>query len=230
MDAIFAWFTQLKWDKLLEMVLVALSCIVCIVFHEVCHGLAAMWMGDNTARRAGRLSLNPLKHIDPIGLVMLFTVHFGWAKPVPVDMRRFRNPKAGMALTALAGPVGNLLLAAVLMPLYALCVYRFHLTQSDWAYYSLLFLINTVSLSIGLGIFNLFPIPPLDGSKILFAVLPPRLYLKLMRYERYGMLLLVALLFFGVLDAPLSFLRDGVMNGLLTLIAEPVLQLLAVWH
>ena len=121
MDAIFAWFAQLKWDKLLEMVLVALSCIVCIVFHEVCHGLAAMWMGDNTARRAGRLSLNPLKHIDPIGLVMLFTVHFGWAKPVPVDMRRFRNPKAGMALTALAGPVGSLLLAAVLMPLYALC-------------------------------------------------------------------------------------------------------------
>jgi len=226
MDAFFAWFSQLKWERLLEMVLIAAGCVICIVFHEICHGLAAMWMGDHTARRAGRLSFNPLRHIDPIGLVMLFTVHFGWAKPVPVDMRRFRNPRAGMALTALAGPVGNLLLAAVLMPLYALCVYWFQVKQSDFAYFGLVFVINMISLSIGLGVFNLFPVPPLDGSKILFAFLPPKWYLKLMRYERYGMIVLVVLLFLGVLDAPLGFLRDGIMDILLKMIAEPVLGLL----
>ena len=230
MDAVFDWFSQLKWDKLLEMVLIAFGCVVCIVFHELCHGLAALWMGDNTARRAGRLSLNPLKHIDLIGLVLLFTVHFGWAKPVPVDMRRFQNPKAGMAITALAGPVGNLVLAAVLMPFYALCVYVFQMTQSDWAYYALLFLVNTISLSIGLGIFNLIPIPPLDGSKVLFTFLPVVWYQKLMRYERYGMLLLIALLYLGALDVPLAFLRDGLMNGMLTAFAEPVLRLLAQWQ
>lgn len=226
MNGILGWFGQLQWEKLLEMLIIAVSCVVCIVFHELCHGLAALWMGDETAKRAGRLTLNPLKHIDIVGLVLLFTARFGWAKPVPVDLRRFHNPKMGMALTSLAGPGGNLALAVILAPFYAVALFWFQLTRNSAAWYVLMLLINTISLSIGLAVFNLFPIPPLDGSKILFTFLPPRLYLKLMRYERYGMILLVALLYLGILDNPLAFLRDGILNGILTVFADPVLRLL----
>ena len=220
------WFAQLQWGKLLEIVISAASCILCIVLHELCHGLTALWMGDDTARRSGRLSLNPLKHIDLVGLVLLFTVRFGWAKPVPVDMRRFKKPKLGMALTAFAGPVGNLLLAAALTPVYAAVIVWYQSAASAAVYYLAVFLLMTITLSIGLAVFNLFPVPPLDGSKVLFAFLPPQWYLNLMRYERYGMILLAALLYLGVLDTPLMFLRDGVLNFMFTVFGDPVVRLL----
>ena len=220
------WFAQLQWGKLLEIVISAASCILCIVLHELCHGLTALWIGDDTARRSGRLSLNPLKHIDLVGLVLLFTVRFGWAKPVPVDMRRFKKPKLGMALTAFAGPVGNLLLAAALTPVYAAVIVWYQSAASAAVYYWAVFLLMTITLSIGLAVFNLFPVPPLDGSKVLFAFLPPQWYLNLMRYERYGMILLAALLYLGVLDTPLMFLRDGVLNFMFTVFGDPVVRLL----
>ena len=116
MNAFSQWFSQLQWEKLIEMIVSAFSCLMCIVLHELCHGYAALSMGDTTARRAGRLTLNPMKHIDLVGLVMLVTLHFGWAKPVPVNMRNFRRPKLGMALTALAGPLGTGLLALLMTP------------------------------------------------------------------------------------------------------------------
>ena len=169
---------------------------LCLTIHETCHGLAAYALGDPTAKSMHRLSLNPLRHIDWIGLCMMFFCGFGWAKPVPVDPRYFRKPKQGMALTALAGPVSNLLLALLLL-LCSRLIYDFAPYSDLW---NLVFgfLLDTAVLSIGLGVFNLVPIPPLDGSKVLAAFLPDRTYFQLMRYERYGMLLLIFLSFQGV--------------------------------
>ena len=169
---------------------------LCLTIHETCHGLAAYALGDPTAKSMHRLSLNPLRHIDWIGLCMMFFCGVGWAKPVPVDPRYFRKPKQGMALTALAGPVSNLLLALLLL-LCSRLIYDFAPYSDLW---NLVFgfLLDTAVLSIGLGVFNLVPIPPLDGSKVLAAFLPDRTYFQLMRYERYGMLLLIFLSFQGV--------------------------------
>ena len=169
---------------------------LCLTIHETCHGLAAYALGDPTAKSMHRLSLNPLRHIDWLGLLLMFTAGFGWAKPVPVDPGYFRKPKQGMALTALAGPVSNLLLALLLL-LFSRLIYDFAPYSDLW---NLVFgfLLDTAVLSIGLGVFNLVPIPPLDGSKVLAAFLPDRAYFQLMRYERYGMLLLIFLSFQGV--------------------------------
>ena len=169
---------------------------LCLTIHETCHGLAAYALGDPTAKSMHRLSLNPLRHLDWIGLCMRFFCGVGWAKPVPVDPRYFRKPKQGMALTALAGPVSNLLLALLLL-LCSRLIYDFAPYSDLW---NLVFgfLLDTAVLSIGLGVFNLVPIPPLDGSKVLAAFLPDRTYFQLMRYERYGMLLLIFLSFQGV--------------------------------
>ena len=226
MEEFSRWFSQLEWGKLIEMAIRAAACLFCIVFHELFHGLAALWMGDDTARRSGRLSLNPLKHIDLVGLALLITVGFGWAKPVSVDMRKFRRPKLGMALTALAGPASNGLLALLLTPAYAATLFWYYSSGSMVAYYLAVFFMTTVGLSIGLMVFNMIPVPPLDGSKVLFAVLPPRAYLLLMRYERYGMILLVALLYLGVLDAPLSYLRTEIQQFIFTVAGDPVIRLL----
>ena len=226
MEALSQWFSQLEWGRLIEMVLSAAACLFCIVLHELCHGFAALWMGDDTARRTGRLTLNPLKHIDLVGLVLLFTVHFGWAKPVPVNMRKFRRPRLGMALTALAGPICNFLIALLLTPGYAASVIWYQASGSSVVYYLAVFLLLTIKVSIGLMVFNLIPVPPLDGSKVLFSLLPPYWYGKLMRYERYGMIILVALLYLGVLDEPLSFLRNGIQQFIFSLAGDPVVRLL----
>lgn len=165
--------------------------VLCLSVHEMAHGLAAYWLGDRTAQREGRLSLNPLRHVDIVGLFLLFTAGFGWAKPVPVDPRYFRNPKRGMAVTALAGPFSNMLLALLLL-LVCKGIYIYNPSGAVWVtvFYTLLY---AAQLSIGLGLFNLVPIPPLDGSKILAVFLPDRIYYTLMRYERYGMILLLLL-------------------------------------
>lgn len=208
------WLQQLQFDAVWQTALVVAASLLCITFHETCHGLVAFWLGDATAKRAGRLSLNPLRHIDLMGLLMMAICRFGWAKPVPVDMRSFKNPKQGMALTALAGPVSNVLLAYLAILLYALCVYFEAVRQIGAFFYVGLFFYYLALLSAGLAVFNLFPIPPLDGSKVLFALLPDAWYQKLMRYERYGMVLLAVLLLTGLLDTPLEFLRGGLMDAL----------------
>ena len=195
-------WAALDFGSLLSMVTRLAAVLLCLTVHESCHGLAAYALGDPTARRAHRLSLNPLRHIDWFGLLMMFAVGFGWAKPVPVNPNYFKKPKQGMALTALAGPVSNFLLA--LLTLLAARIFCDVAAYSETNQRILDFLLMVAVLSIGLGLFNLVPIPPLDGSKVLFAVLPDRAYNQLMRYERYGMLVLFALVFFDVGSSALS--------------------------
>lgn len=195
-------WAALDFGSMLDMVLRLAAVLLCLTVHETCHGLAAYAMGDPTARRAHRLSLNPLRHIDWFGLLMMFAAGFGWAKPVPVNPNYFKKPKQGMALTALAGPVSNFLLA--LLTLLAARIFCDMAAYSETNQRILDFLLMVAVLSIGLGLFNLVPIPPLDGSKVLFAVLPDRAYDWLMRNERYGMLLLFALVFFDVGSNALS--------------------------
>ena len=176
--------------------------LLCITLHELAHGLVAWKLGDDTAKRAGRLTLNPLRHLDPIGLLMMLVFHFGWAKPVPVNMMKFRNPKRGMALTALAGPACNLLITLVFLFLYGALYTPLGAGAAGRTVLECIQL--TAYMSLGLCLFNLLIVPPLDGSKILFSLLPDSAYLKLMRYERYGSLLLLLLVWTGVLGTPLS--------------------------
>lgn len=195
-------WNALDFGSLRDMLLRLLSVLVCLSVHETCHGLAAYALGDPTAKSEHRLSLNPLHHIDWLGLVMMFVAGFGWAKPVPVNPNYFKKPKQGMALTALAGPVSNFLLALLLM--LGARVMSVHAVYSTFNQALFDFLLSTAILSIGLGLFNLVPIPPLDGSKILFSLLPDRAYDTVLRYERYGMILLWAIVLLDIGDTYLT--------------------------
>ena len=197
-------WSGLDWSMLINLVLSVIPALICIVLHELSHGLTAYWLGDDTAKHAGRLTLNPIRHIDWMGLVAMALFRFGWAKPVPVNMYRFKNPKRGMAVTALAGPVSNFLIAVVFLFLYGLLFQPLR-TGSGVLGDVLLQLIETTAvMSLSLGIFNLIPIPPLDGSKVLFSLLSDSAYEKLMRYERYGMILMIVLVLTGALSGGLS--------------------------
>ncbi|MCC8075392.1 MAG: site-2 protease family protein [Clostridiales bacterium] len=224
MGTVETFINSFDLSNLLYYLVRALAAFLCIVIHEMSHGYAALALGDQTAKRSGRLSFNPLHHIDPLGLLLMITAGFGWAKPVPVDMRRFKHPKQGMALTALAGPVSNFILALIALGgaslLYHYAAFSSQLVYEivSWFY---VFLLYMAILSVGLGVFNLFPIPPLDGSKVLFSLLPNRLYDWLMHYERYIGILLFALVFLGWLDAPLYAARTAVLTVLCHLVGLP---------
>lgn len=177
--------------------------LISLPLHEVAHGWMADKMGDHTARNFGRLTLNPLKHLDPMGSLCMLVFGFGWAKPVPINTRNFDKPRKGMALTALAGPMANLLLCFIcvlLEHLFALLftvigvatVQVFYVMQAFLTFWYLMAYYNAV-----LCVFNLIPIPPLDGSRIVGLLLPARWYWKVMQYERYvmyGFLILVFVL------------------------------------
>ena len=173
------------------------SVFLCLTIHESCHGLAAYALGDPTAKRAHRLSLNPLRHIDWIGFVMMIVAGFGWAKPVPVNPNYFRKPKQGMAVTALAGPVSNLLLAVLFLGIGKV-IYLYAPYSAGMNVFFEWCLFTVAPMSVGMGLFNLIPIPPLDGSKVLAMFLPNSAYGQLMRYERYGILVLLALSWLGL--------------------------------
>jgi len=186
-----------------NLVLTAFAVLITLTVHEYCHGYAAYKMGDNTAKNLGRLTLNPIPHIDPIGALCMLLFHFGWAKPVPINPRNFKNPKKGFAITALAGPLSNLFLGFIFSGVLLLLIAIFDgvAFESEFAYnivfYSIEFIKILYAVNIGIAIFNLIPIPPLDGSRLLTVILPERLYFKIMRYERVIYFVMIGWLLVG---------------------------------
>jgi len=162
-----------------------------LTIHEFSHGYAAYKLGDDTAKRAGRLTLNPLKHLDPIGTIMLFIAHFGWARPVPINPYNFKNIKLDTAIVSFAGPMANFISAIVFSILFRLISPNQTMINHNIFIQILLFIIF---INIALGLFNLIPIPPLDGSKIFGALLPDRLYFQYQKFERKGMFLFIAII------------------------------------
>ena len=229
-------FSLLQGDSITDIIirlLLTLPVILCALsFHEAAHGYAAWKMGDPTAHNLGRLSLNPIKHLDPIGCLMMLLVGYGWAKPVPINTRNFRNPKRGMALSAAAGPLSNLLLGVFFAVGYGLLrawyVYLFYTSTVQ-------FTLNVVQIATTLFFlgaiynflfmaFNLIPVPPFDGSRIAFVFLPPKTYFAVMRYERQIMFgLLIGLFALSRLFAFSPF--SWIAYKLTDLIANPMTDL-----
>lgn len=192
--------------------LFVLFCILPI--HEFAHAFVATKLGDQTARLSGRLTLNPLAHIDPFGALLIIIAGFGYAKPVPVNPHSFKmdNKKAGMALTALAGPVSNLIMAFIFMVFYC-AVFKFtNVVSGTFAYAVAYFFMYASSINISLAVFNLIPVPPLDGSRILRLIIPDRYYYKYARYERYFVYAILVLVLIGVLDIPISLASSALSD------------------
>lgn len=179
-------------ENLTDYIYIVVAALFAIILHEIAHGLVSTWLGDPTPKRQGRLSLNPLKHLDPIGTLCLIFFHVGWAKPVVVNPDYYKNKKRGMALVALAGPLMNFLLA-----IFSIIIMAIFLKVNAYSNVLIIiynFLLYFSVINLGLGLFNLIPIPPLDGSRILGAFLKDDTYEQYMKYERYGFIIIAILL------------------------------------
>lgn len=190
------------------------AALIAIMCHELTHGLFSYLLGDPTPKEQGRLSLNPMKHLDPIGTLCLILFGFGWAKPVMVDPRYYKNPKWGMALVALGGPLANFIIA--LLSGLVLTLIQLHAPYTQTIEIIFNFFLYLMVINIGLGVFNLIPIPPLDGSKIIGAVLPDNAYNQYMKYQKYGMIFILGLLI--LLDVLESLGYPSLLNELLNII------------
>ena len=199
---------------MLQYIYRAIVMLVAIPFHEAAHALVSWKLGDSTAKDMGRLSLNPLAHFDPMGALCMIVAGVGWAKPVPTRAYRFRDPKKGMALTALAGPVANLLLAFVSAVLYKSVMYASLAHGGAGAIITAVttILYYMIVMNVSLAVFNLLPVPPFDGSRIMLTFLPQRIYFRIMQYERYIFMGMFLLLMLGVLDRPLGALNYYTMQ------------------
>jgi len=189
----------------LSFILIAIPLLYSIIFHELAHGWVAYLMGDPTAKSLGRLSLNPLKHLDPIGTIMLFIFGFGWAKPVPVNFSQLRDRHKGMILVSAAGIITNMLLAFIALFLSRLLSLSPSSMPAVLLYYF-------AQINIILAAFNLIPLPPLDGSKILMGFASPNVQNFLFRIERYGFFIIIALLYLGVLDPVIRFFQWMILS------------------
>ena len=176
-------------NYIVQLILSLAASLLAISVHEFSHAYAAYRLGDPTAKSIGRLTVNPIKHLDPIGTLCMVFFHFGWARPVPIDPRYFKKPRKYFAITALAGPLSNILMAFLIAPIYLLCSNLFIRTDSAFLnslmLNTLIFLYTFHIINVGLGIFNLIPLPPFDGSRIVNVILPRKWYFKVMKYERY---------------------------------------------
>ena len=201
-------------SQLIQLLVSVPAVLLCLSVHEACHGYMAYALGDPTAKHAGRLTLDPIRHLDPIGTICLLFFHVGWAKPVPVNPGNFKHPRRDIALVSLAGPVSNFLLALVALFLY----YPLRLAESSIVMTIALMLYMVAVISIGLGVFNLIPVPPLDGSKILLSFLPRKYEWTVAQYQQFIQFGLLILLVLGVLNTPIRFFVSIIYQGLASIV------------
>ncbi len=197
---------------------------ISITVHEFSHAYSAKLLGDDTAANQGRLTLNPLKHLDPLGTIMILFTSFGWARPVPVNAMYFKDRKKGMMLSSLAGPLSNLILALLFAFPYQYILLKGY-GRTGWMNFLFMFCYIGFNMNIILGIFNMLPVPPLDGSKILSGILPSRQYFKLLEYENYITIAFVILMFTGILGRIISPLIDIVQTAIMFVVV-PIVKLL----
>lgn len=199
-------------SRITDIVMHGIVLLTAFPVHECAHAVTAHWLGDDTAKNQGRITLNPLKHIDPMGTLFMLIAGFGWARAVPINPNNFKNRKVGMAVSSLAGPLSNLILAYFSIIVYKAVIYSPLAAENSYvSAFAKVFLYSTF-LNVGLAVFNLLPVPPLDGSRIFTLLFPERMYFKIMNYENIIFIVFFAAVFLGFFDRPIYFLQDKALD------------------